>query len=260
MKHLLPFFFLLLLSNNTDAQDKNFYTLDIVSFFTARNQLIATETVDLQGSSVTPMHNYGMQFILKKRYPLSKSFSYSLGAGGGYALTGYNFISTPEFNSVDYESPYAYENRRISIDGVVFVAGIAEIGYSFQMNQRSFLFIDTGLKVSYARRTKISMRSGTRLNSGISKTRFTADLAANRDNLLQFALDWSPYYVYQFKNSPFGIKAGMSVSFSPSKPVRGEVVLYGDNGNYVAENKGSLSFLGVSVGALYFPDLKKNQN
>jgi len=249
-----PILFLLLLSSlsflNGQTQD-NYYTLDIVNFISQPYSLSLVRDADLKGSSITPLNNFGQQFFLKKRYLFSKHFRLSLGGGIGHVQTGFDYVSTPEFSSEKDIGSYGYDTWRVSDEGVIFLAVLGEIGYYFATSKQGLIGIDIGIKPTYPLNGGVGFSS--RRNSITGQSKFKAQVSFNPRNLIQLSMDISPYYLYRFKNSRFGIKGGASVSYSPFSPIRGKVFLFGDTDSFEADIKGGLSFAGLSIGGVYFP-------
>lgn len=256
-KSLFSALLFLILHISIQAQSQNFFTLDIVSFLSPRYSIIGQQTIDLKGSYFKVNPSFGQQFMLKKRFPISDKFAYSIGAGLGYSHTHFEYKSTHAFNGLAQHDYIDTAKKILSVAD--FRSAIAEIGYRLQLGKRTFLFNDMGIKITYVKSLTPIDFSHTYISDNTYEYKYLlySDIrTVNDKSSILLSFEWSPYVVYRFKHSDFGIKAGTSLSFSPLNLLEGEVFLEGTEDVFTADIEGHLSFVGVSVGVLYFPKRK----
>ncbi|MEM9991326.1 MAG: hypothetical protein AAF738_06140, partial [Bacteroidota bacterium] len=137
-----------------------------------------------------------------------------------------------------------------SIIGLEYASGLLGASYSLNLGERSQMMLQLGTNITYLSRASIDIKSASN-----GEKMFYSLIYANADNDIAFYLDGGASYLHRFKNSKFGVKAGVALStpITRTNLITGNFTLYGTEENLEAELNSRFAFGGLSVGLLYYP-------
>ncbi len=234
---------------NINAQD-DFWALDFTPHWRPKITIEPTKMIDLKGSRITPKYNFGFHAGLQRYKPLKENWGWNYGFSVGTFQLKMTHLSTRAFLDMGWENSFESIS---SIFDQGYVSALSGINYSFKLQENSSLNISLAGRVSYSIRSYLDLYSASILETGETIVKLYAEMVVNDNNAIFFSADCDAFYLYQFKKIPFGIKTGWTISYSPAKPMRGNLYFFGDEGTYEAEINNNFSFLGASLGIVYFP-------
>ena len=246
MRLLIICSFFLLSIQSLSAQN-NFLRLHSFAYLDDPIKTYEVDNIDPKGSSFTPTYNPGYLISLEYFYQLKPSLSFIAGGGFGNHYVRVNYFSSLDLLSNAFQRDYFGSFVNL---GMGYAAVYTGLSYSKKWKEQlDFRF---NLRLGGYNTSMKNSNSRSSVSKGQLSTQvFESRLIFNESQKLWPMLMPELELTYTFKKIPLGLSLGIASFYSPGVYVGGNLIILGDDDDYMVYLYDRIKSAGLSFSLHY---------